>query len=163
MKRIPSHDQSLLARFSASYTPVTESGCWLWDKSVAKNGYGKVYFKMDQYWAHRVSYELFVGPIPNGLCLDHLCRVRCCVNPYHLEPVTTRENNLRGVGISAFHASKQCCKRGHKLTASNTYIPPSRAERVCRVCAKIRSKKLTESRRAKRNAHKIVNSSLVAI
>jgi hypothetical protein len=71
--------------------------CWLWTGTIANNGYGHIYREGGPLMtAHRLSYEVHVGPIPDGLTIDHLCRVRHCVNPDHLEPVTVAENNRRG-------------------------------------------------------------------
>lgn len=72
-------------------------GCWIWTGSVEGKGYGHPTIAGKKHPAHRLAYELLVGPVPEGLHLDHLCRVRRCVNPEHLEPVTSRENSLRGV------------------------------------------------------------------
>lgn len=80
----------------ARVMPVPESGCWIWTGELNRNGYGRVWRLGRRVMAHRAMYELLVGPIPEGLVLDHLCRVRCCVNPKHLEPVTVRENTIRG-------------------------------------------------------------------
>lgn len=92
--------------------------CWLWT-AVIVGGYGK--FWLDRHvGAHRFCYELLVGPVPDGLVLDHLCRVRHCVNPDHLEPVTHRENVSRGVGPTAINSQKTHCKRGHPFTKENT-------------------------------------------
>ncbi len=88
-------------RFEAKWTPVTESGCWLWLASTNHNGYGQFMFNKTMVRAHRFAYELYRGPIPVGLQIDHLCRVRCCVNPWHMEPVTNRENSLRNGSASA--------------------------------------------------------------
>ncbi|KAB2977369.1 HNH endonuclease [Streptomyces sp. SS1-1] len=87
--------------------------------------------------AHRVAYQEIVGPIPEGLQLDHLCRVRHCVNPAHLEPVTSRENTLRGENLVAINAAKTHCKRGHLFDAANTYR--WRNSRICRECRRLRS------------------------
>jgi hypothetical protein len=70
--------------------------CWIWVGRLNRNGYGRVRTPEGEMMAHRTSYEAHVGPIPDGLLLDHVCRVRCCVRPSHLEPVTHRENTLRG-------------------------------------------------------------------
>ncbi|MDP9224875.1 MAG: HNH endonuclease [Actinomycetota bacterium] len=84
--------------------------------------------------AHRVAYELLVGPIPEGLTLDHLCRNTSCVNPQHLEPVTVRENVLRGMGWGAKNKRKTHCHRGHPFDAKNTLRIPG-GTRKCRTCA----------------------------
>jgi hypothetical protein len=84
------------SRFDKQYIPVTESGCWLWIGALDKEGYGVFGINGKQKRAHRVSYEAHIGKIPDGLCLDHKCRVRCCVNPSHLEAVTNKENIRRG-------------------------------------------------------------------
>lgn len=114
---------------------VTEGagGCWLWSGSCDRGGYGQITVNGKHLRAHRVAYEAFVGPIPDGLQLDHLCRVRACVNPEHLEPVTARVNALRGESFSAVNAAKTHCKNGHALDAANTYIRPS-GNRSCRMC-----------------------------
>lgn len=88
--------------------------------------------------AHRLSYELFVGPIPDGLTLDHLCRVRNCVNPWHLEPCTLTENIDRGYSISRTNREKVVCRYGHPFDEKNTryYTRPDTGTtvRVCRAC-----------------------------
>lgn len=99
--------------------------CWLWTACVQPNGYGQ----FADARAHRWAYEFCVGPIPDGLQLDHLCRVRHCVNHDHLEAVTQRENILRGVGITAKCASKTAAPCGHPYTVSG-----SRGGRRCRSC-----------------------------
>lgn len=88
-----------------------------------------------------VTFEMMRGGIPEGLTLDHLCRVRRCVNPSHLEPVTNRENILRGNGATAINARKTHCKRGHSL--ENAYVSRNerRTYRVCRVCAIARQRR----------------------
>lgn len=107
--------------------------CWLWTAATLW-GYGIFTIAKHQpAKAHRVAYELEIGPVPDGLTLDHLCRVRRCVRPSHLEPTTMRENTLRGVGITASNARKTHCKRGHPFNAANTYVNP-RGQRSCRPC-----------------------------
>lgn len=125
-------------RFELQFIPEPMTGCFLWTGSVNGSGYG-------QFWlgkrrdAHRVAYELYKGPVPDGLELDHLCRVRCCVNPDHLEPVTKKTNCLRGTSFAAQNAKKTHCPRGHAYDARNTTY--SGGSRFCRACMSIRSKK----------------------
>lgn len=108
--------------------------CWYWLLKPTMYGYGQ--FKLDKKTlrSHRLSYELIVGNIPDGLCLDHLCKNRMCVNPEHLEPVTNRENVLRGSGITAINSKKTICHMGHKLNGNNLYIAPKTGKRNCRKC-----------------------------
>ncbi|MFJ2662519.1 HNH endonuclease signature motif containing protein [Arthrobacter koreensis] len=99
---------------------------------------------------HRVAYELFSGPIPNGLVLDHLCRNRGCFNPNHLEPVTRAVNNLRGVGFMAAHARKTHCPKGHPYDEKNTQI--KNGARRCRACISIENRRYREKQKAAREA-----------
>lgn len=124
-----------LQRFMDKWMPVPESGCWLWLDEDSSSGYGRFWDGKQAHQAHRFSYEHFVGPVPEGLQLDHLCRVRCCVNPSHLEPVTARENLLRGEGPPGRNARKSHCLRGHEFTLENTYRNGTHG-RNCRTCAK---------------------------
>jgi hypothetical protein len=113
---------------------VVADGCWLWTGYRLHNGYGSLMANgKKNTLAHRFAYELLVGPIPDGLTLDHLCRVRNCVNPAHLEPCTMAENALRGVGPTAVNARKTHCKRGHEFTPQNTYARPD-GGRECKAC-----------------------------
>ncbi len=101
--------------------------CWLWQGSLFPGGYGQFWYDGTNRLAHRVAYELTIGPIEESLELDHLCRVRACVRPTHLEPVTPRVNTLRGSGITAINASKSTCSRGHALSpTSRSYGSPRR-------------------------------------
>src|SRR5690242_18719570 len=84
--------QDVKARFLAKIKVNPESGCHEWQAYTDRDGYGCFWIKPTNYRAHRVAYELFVGPIPEGLVIDHLCRNRSCVNPAHLEPKTDLEN-----------------------------------------------------------------------
>lgn len=105
--------------------------CWLWTGSRDRRGYG-AWTRPDKSKAraHRFAYELVVGPIPEELVLDHLCSVRACVNPEHLEPVTHKVNIQRGANRNR---EKTHCKRGHEFTPENTYMT-SAGGRGCRAC-----------------------------
>lgn len=111
------------------------SGCWLWTGAVTGSGYGSGSAGGKAVLAHRWAYELMVGPIPEGLEIDHLCRVTLCVNPAHLEPVTHDENVRRAMVTH--------CPAGHPYDEENTYVRPDRGSRECRVC-------LREQRRSRR-------------
>lgn len=141
----PTYDQRIM--------PEPNSGCWLWVGSIdprPTSGYGRLWvghrvtgsFKP----AHRLVYEYMVGPVPEGLTLDHKCRVRQCVNPQHLEPVTNRENILRGVSPLAKQARQTHCKWGHELAGSNVYASMLPA-RYCVACTRRRSNAATKARR----------------
>lgn len=108
---------------------ITNTGCWEWAACTHRTGYGKVNVDHKTSLAHRVSYQEFIGPIPEGLDIDHLCRNRKCINPDHLEPVTRRENLARGAGQCSSH-----CKKGHEFTLENTRI--YRNTRRCRICSR---------------------------
>lgn len=112
---------------------VTESGCWIWMGYTHKQGYGRVTVKCKVRNAHRVVYEILRGQIANNLELDHLCRVRCCVNPYHLEAVSHNENLLRGNGLMATYLRRTHCERGHLIHDNNKYFMKNGHWR-CKAC-----------------------------
>lgn len=126
----PSVTERLLAKIE-----LDPSGCWLWTAALTTGGYGQIRINEHNHSVHRVVYESLVGPIPEGLELDHLCRVRRCVNPLHLEPVTHQENAIRGL------LWKESCPKGHPYDDQNTLRWNNgrgyRAKR-CRVCEGIR-------------------------
>jgi hypothetical protein len=123
--------------------------CWLWLGARNKYGYGRVTIRRRGYMAHRVAYDWLVGPIPAGHQIDHVkargCRHRHCVNPAHLEPVTIRENLLRGETFQARNAAKTHCLRGHALSADNLTQSARRSgRRECRTC---KNERIAERRR----------------
>ena len=88
-------DPRLALRIADHARPADNGGCWLWGLALTPKGYGRIKIRNRNVRAHRVSYEAFCGPIPSGMVIDHSCRVRHCVNPAHLEPVTDAENLRR--------------------------------------------------------------------
>lgn len=127
---------SLRANLEASYIPEPNSGCWLWEAGVAGQ-YGRITLpgrKRGQ--AHRALYEFHCGPIPDGLELDHLCKLKLCVNPAHLEPVTHQENVHRGPFMQIagrYNRIKTHCIAGHPYDVENTMVQND-GSRVCRIC-----------------------------
>lgn len=137
-------EPSLEKKFFAHLDKEIESGgCWIWKGGTHARGYARIGHNMQRYYAHRVSYELHFGPIPNNLTIDHLCRNKACVNPAHLEAVSIRTNLLRGRGFSGMNARKTHCKYGHPLTEGNIYRQPSKPahHRACLTCNRTRNKK----------------------
>lgn len=144
---VPRSDQfgmvrrAALDRF-AEKVALTDGGCIVWIGGLNGVGYGQFYrgkrFRGDtgKTYAHRWSYEYHVGPIPEGLELDHLCRNPACVNPEHLEPVTPQVNKLRGTSPAAIHARKTHCPAGHPYAGTNLYVYPTTGIRRCRECGR---------------------------
>ena len=137
--------QTRIEQFSSSYRVDTD-GCWIWTRSLVTKGYA-AFWDGQMVTGHRWSYEHFIGPVPQGLQLDHLCRVRACVNPEHLEPVTVAQNVLRGIGLSAINARKTHCKRGHPFDTANTYIA-SNGSRCCRPCKAMLAREYSRAKSA---------------
>jgi len=134
----PSHEATLAARFWAKVERLTSDECWAWNGCRDRAGYGK----MREGRAHRISYELNVGPIPAGLTIDHLCGNKWCVNPAHLEAVTAGEN------VRRWHAKRTHCNQGHPWS-ENVYQPRS-GRRRCRICARAKSARGNAQQRRKR-------------
>ncbi|GAA1888085.1 hypothetical protein GCM10009837_07400 [Streptomyces durmitorensis] len=116
---------------------VSSAGCWLFTGRLSRDGYGRIYDEGKQREAYRVAYEQLIGLVPAGLELDHLCRVRRCVNPAHLEPVTPAVNKARANRVTASINERRAeCKRGHALTPENTAYQNG-GRRYCRPCKRI--------------------------
>lgn len=111
---------------------INTDDCWLYAGSINSNGYGLVFGSKNSFYAHRTMYENTKGEIGKSLQVDHLCMIRRCINPIHLEAVTRKENILRGNGIAAISARKTHCKHGHPFDASNTTI--TKRGRECKTC-----------------------------
>lgn len=127
----------------------TES-CWLWMRSLDDKGYGRFYNGKSMSFAHILSYELVIGSVPSGLELDHLCRNVACCNPEHLEPVTHRENVLRGTGPTAIYARATHCVSGHPFSGDNliVHVRKRGPERMCRICKNRRAREVRARKRA---------------
>ena len=149
-----------IARSLDSFIYKTSS-CWIWAGGMTGNGYGNYCNKP----AHRAVYEALVGEIPEGLQLDHLCRVRACVNPEHLEPVTASENMKRTVpyrslsGAALASHNMTHCKRGHEFNKENTRYfhreGRDNLQKDCRICRKMAYNNNNTRRRAVRLARKL--------
>ena len=133
-------------RFEEKYVPEPNSGCWLWIANTSPQGYGLLSHPITRknIPAHRVSYELYKNIIPEGLEIDHLCRVRCCVNPNHLEAVTHKENSRRGICAETHRKNsllRTHCKKGHPYSVENLFFNSTTGARGCLACRKINEKR----------------------
>jgi hypothetical protein len=128
-------DSRTFRRWISKVDKTDPAGCWLWTASLDQDGYG--WFRDGRVRrAHRVSYEHHIGPVEDGHDVDHICRVRHCVNPDHLRAISRKENVLSGVGPTATNARKKRCKRGHAFTPENTLVHVG-GWRQCRECRRI--------------------------
>jgi hypothetical protein len=112
------------------------TGCWIWTAARREYGYGVVHYRRKVWRAHALMFKLYGGVVPEGLVLDHLCRVTSCVNPEHLEPVTPAENTQRMfAAIGHYNDKKENCLRGHEF-APATLTPQGHRKRRCPTCAR---------------------------
>jgi hypothetical protein len=133
--------KTIADRIESSIVRIPESGCWVWEKSLTNLGYARIAHNGKARHAHRVSFENYIGKVPDGLELDHLCKVRCCVNPNHLEPVTRYENISRSAAWT-YRKARTHCPKGHELTDDNKYTAKSLGNKyLCLKCKIQRDKK----------------------
>ena len=133
-------------KFDAQWMPEPNSGCWLWLGKLDRSGYGVFSGNVSAY---RASYETVFGEVPLGLDLDHKCRVRICINPDHLDPVTRRENLLRGDTIPSKFIKRTTCNNGHCFSGSNLGYRTCKSSsgkrsipyRYCKTCRNMWAKK----------------------
>ena len=143
-KRYEDPVESFMAKHEVD--PVT--GCWVWTACKDPDGYGMITVAKKVRRAMRWFYVYSNGPIREGLVIDHLCRNRACVNPEHLEVVTNRENQLRGIGFAGSNARKTHCPRGHELSGPNLEGHLlRRGIRSCRICSRERVKQQRDRRK----------------
>lgn len=142
-----------MERFTQKYRVLAAgytTPCWIWTASKDKWGYGRFGYKGRTALAHRVSWELYKGDLPEypALEIDHLCGNQACVNPAHLQAVTQKVNTLRGGSFSAQNSRKKHCQHGHEMTTANTYNRPD-GGRDCRACGRERVQRYRLKREGK--------------
>lgn len=158
------HDMECTCNFwsKIDMSDHSDDECWYWKGNTNDKGYGRLYVNGKQMYAHRHSYLIHRGHIPQGLTIDHLCRNTSCVNPSHMELVTSKENTLRGECPSAQNKRKTHCKNGHELSGNNLYIRPDGRGRHCNICKKIAKDKYIASQ-AIENTQALMNKRLLLV
>ena len=151
-KKAGKKPQESRAYFDERWIPEPNTGCWLWTNCTNQYGYGLGRLHGRQTVAHRIAWELYRGPIPFRMQIDHMCRVRSCVNPDHLRLVTlaqnVTENSLSG---SAVNKAKTHCIHGHPFAGDNLWVEKNGA-RHCRICRRVSQRKLVPRNRGRKTA-----------
>lgn len=134
---------------AATKYPITvnERGCWEWNGRRNHKGYGLVDFYGEEWLSHRLFYFLEHRALPSDLVIDHLCKIRACCNPAHLQAVTSKENTRRGESVPGINARKSACVRGHEFDESNTIIRKD-GRRRCKICTQAATLEYLRKRRA---------------
>ncbi len=133
--------------------PEPNTGCWLWMKGERHGGYGQIRHNGKDLPAHRLSYEIFVRPIPPEHTIDHLCRTPACINPDHLEAVPHRVNLLRRtIGILGPEKCATHCINGHPFSGDNLRVDPKTGRRCCRTCDREKQRICVARRKARETA-----------
>lgn len=148
------YNNSIRDRFWKKVSVSDNSSCWNWNAAKFGNGYGHFVIgkgKGRNKLSHRVAFEIYFGKISKGMVLDHKCKNKSCVNPYHLEQVTKRENTMRGDNPASRNNRKTHCIHGHPLSGDNLYV--WRNQRHCKIC---RNNIVENSRRKHRIAKMLV-------
>lgn len=146
-------DADEVGRFWAKVVVDCACDCWVWVGARTAAGYGQLNLRYRRTYAHRAAYETWRGPIPDGLHIDHLCRVRACANPWHMEPVTREENWMRGVGAPAVNARKTHCDYGHPIEGPEAKLAQYKCltilgRRSCLICERRRQRERYHKRKA---------------
>jgi hypothetical protein len=138
--------RALEERFWEKVNKNGPNGCWVWTASLTSTGYGQIEVDYQKVKAHRVAYKLLVGDIPTDKELDHLCQNPVCVNPEHLQPVSHRDNVIRGKGWAKDNLAKTNCPQGHPYDLINTKFYKN--DRQCRTCKRARDLRSYYAKRA---------------